>query len=373
MSSETDRLAREAEERRSHLDTTLDQLKDRFSPGQIVDEVAGYLRNGQGAEMVGNLNRQVRDNPLALGLIGAGAAWLLLGQGVRETGSRYLASDDRDRRTDNRGWSTDRDWSDRGSARRDWSTDRWEDDDRDNRFEGAGPVSAGSTRGVTSGPYPGGSQGKPGTGVSDKGIGDRLSAAGSSVSAGVSGVGDSLSSAGSAVGDAARSAGDRISSAASSASDSASRYAHDARDAAYQAGRAGYRGASYAGERFSEYGRRAQRGFLDTLQEEPLILGAVAVAIGAAIGAALPSTRTEDEWLGETRDRLRDEAMGYGRETLDKATNIAERAFQAGDEEAGRQGLKPEGQGDTLAEKVSAVAGAAVDTAKQEAKKEGLS
>jgi len=365
MSSETDRLAREAEERRSHLDSTLDQLKNRFTPGQVVDEVASYLKNGQGAEMVGNLNRQVRDNPLALGLIGAGAAWLLLGQGVRDTGSRYLASDDRGDRRSDRGWSTDRDWSDRG-ARRDWSTDRWEDDDRDNRFEGADAVPAGSTRGVTSGPYPGGSQGKPGTGVSDKGIGDRLSAVGSSI-------GDSVSSAGSTVGDAARSVGDRISSAASSASDSASRTAHDARDAAYQAGRAGYRGASYAGERFSEVGRRAQRGFLDTLQEEPLILGAVAVAIGAAIGAALPSTRTEDEWLGETRDRLRDEAMGYGRETLDKATNIAERALQAGEDEAGRQGLKPEGQGDTLAEKVSAVAGAAVGTAKEEAKKEGLS
>ncbi len=34
MSSETERLAREAEERRSHLDSTLDQLKNRFTPGQ---------------------------------------------------------------------------------------------------------------------------------------------------------------------------------------------------------------------------------------------------------------------------------------------------------------------------------------------------
>jgi len=85
MSTETERLAQEAEQRRSSLDQTLDSLKEKFSPGQIVDEVASYVRSGQGAEMVQNLNRQVRDNPLALGLIGAGAAWLLLGQGVRDS------------------------------------------------------------------------------------------------------------------------------------------------------------------------------------------------------------------------------------------------------------------------------------------------
>lgn len=361
MSSETERLAREAEERRGQLDSTLESLKNRFTPGQIVDEVASYVRNGQGAEMVSNLNRQVRDNPLALGLIGAGAAWLLLGQGVRDTGSRYLSSDDRDPRSGRRGWSTDRDWSDR----RDWSTDRWQDDDRDNRFEGSEASSLRTTRGVTSGPYPGGSQGMSGTGVSNKGIGDRLSDTGESIKGGVSSVAAS-------VGDAAHAAGDSLSSAASQVSDGASRYAHDARDAAYEAGREVYRGAAYAGERASQLGRRAQRSFLDTLQEEPLILGAVAVAIGAAIGAALPSTRTEDEWLGETRDRLRDDALGYGRETLDKATHVAERAFEAGDAEAEKRGLKPTGQGETLAEKVSAVAGAAVDTAKDEVRKEGL-
>jgi hypothetical protein len=338
MSSETERLAREAEERRGQLDSTLESLKNRFTPGQIVDEVASYVRNGQGAEMVSNLNRQVRDNPLALGLVGAGIAWLLLGQGVRDSGSRHLSLGDRDRRRD---WSTDRDWG----------TDHWREDDRDNRFEGADHAS---------GP----------------GLGSRLSSAGSSVGSGLSSAGstvsDSLSSAGSSISEAAHSTGERISSAASQVSDGASRLGHDVRDAAYDAGRAGYRTAAYAGDRVSELGRRAQRTFVDTLHEEPLILGAIAVAVGAAIGAALPSTRTEDELLGETRDRLRDDALGYGRETLDKASHVAERALHAGDQEAEKHGLKPKGDGETLAEKVSAVAGAAVNTAKDEARKEGL-
>ncbi len=100
MSTETDRLAREAEQRRSNLDATLESLKGKLSPGQIVDEAMGYLREGQGADMARNLNRQVRDNPLALGLVGAGIAWLLLGQGARDTGrslrDRHDGWDDRD-------------------------------------------------------------------------------------------------------------------------------------------------------------------------------------------------------------------------------------------------------------------------------------
>ena len=72
MSSDTDRLEREAETHRSNLDSTFDAIRDRLSVGQIVDEFSGYLKEGQGADTVKNLGRQVRDNPLALGLVGAG-------------------------------------------------------------------------------------------------------------------------------------------------------------------------------------------------------------------------------------------------------------------------------------------------------------
>ncbi|KQQ80668.1 DUF3618 domain-containing protein [Aureimonas sp. Leaf324] len=348
MSTETDRLAREAEERRSNLDATLESLKGKLSPGQIVDEAMGYLREGQGADMARNLNRQVRDNPLALGLVGAGIAWLMLGQGAKDT-TRDAGRRLRDRYDD----AFDRDG-------RDWSPDRWAVDDRDNRFESASSgYEADRTRGVTSGPYPGHG------GSSSSGIG-------SSVSGAASSVGSAASSAAGAVGDAARKAGDTISHAASSASDSASRLSHDARDAAARAREASYRGLSQAGDSAGYYGRRARRTFLDTLQDEPLVLGAVALAVGAAIGAALPSTRTEDEWLGETRDRLRDQALDSGREVLDKAGTVAAKAFDAGSAVADEKGLKPTGEGETIAEKVSSVAEAALGTAKDEARKEGL-
>lgn len=334
MSTETERLAQEAEQRRSNLDATLESLKGKLSPGQVVDELAAYVRDGQGADMVKNLNRQVRDNPLALGLIGAGAAWLLFGQGVRDNG-HSIARRYEDRHDDDRVYPIQR-YEGGTGAYADESYDR----------SAAGSTYAGSTD-------------RHGSGLAS-GLNDKAHSAASSV-------GSAASNAAGAVSGAASSVASSVSDAASSVADSANRLSHDTRDAAYRAGQAGYRGVSSAGEQAAYYGRRAQRSFLDTLQEEPLILGAVAVAIGAAIGAALPSTRVEDEWLGQTRDKLRDEAIESGRDVAEKAKGAAESAYRAGSEEADAKGLKPDAaSGETLAQKVSSVAHAAAGAAREE-------
>lgn len=49
---------------------------------------------------------------------------------------------------------------------------------------------------------------------------------------------------------------------------------------------------------------RARGGFDQLLREQPLALGAIGIAIGALIAAAVPSTRREDEMLGEASDRV---------------------------------------------------------------------
>lgn len=361
MSTETERLAQEAETRRSQVDQTLDQLKDRFSVGQIVDELSGYVREGQGAEMVSNLNRQVRDNPLALGLVGAGIAWLLLGQGARDQGHRL-----KDRYDD---WRDDDDSYDRGRL----SGGGYPIADGRPHVVGSGPYAGTSATGGSSGSVSGGSTG-PGYAAQARGA---VSSAGSSVAG-------AASSAGSSVADAARSAGSTVSGTASSAasgignaahaaSEAVTHGLHDARDAAYGAGGSIYRGGAYAGQEAARLGRRARRSFLDTLQEEPLIVGAVAVAIGAAIGAALPATRREDELFGGARDQLLDDALDYGREGVRKAETVASEAYKAGTEEADRKGLKPEGSGgETIAEKVSSVAAKVGEAAQDSARKEGL-
>ena len=49
---------------------------------------------------------------------------------------------------------------------------------------------------------------------------------------------------------------------------------------------------------------RARGGYDSMMRDYPLALGAVGLAIGAVVAAALPRTRREDELMGEQRDRL---------------------------------------------------------------------
>jgi ElaB/YqjD/DUF883 family membrane-anchored ribosome-binding protein len=90
---------------------------------------------------------------------------------------------------------------------------------------------------------------------------------------------------------------------------------------------------------------KAKRGFTDMFQEHPLVLGGIGLAIGAALGAGLPSTRREDELMGEKRDELVEQAKAKGREQLDKAEHIAGAAQEAAREEAQRQGFTAEATG----------------------------
>ena len=100
--------------------------------------------------------------------------------------------------------------------------------------------------------------------------------------------------------------------------------AHDAR------ARAGY------------YGRRARHGILRTFEEQPLVLGAIGLAIGAALGAALPPSETEDRLMGEARDDALRRAAKVGREQAEKARATATAVASAAREEAAKQGLTSE-------------------------------
>lgn len=59
------------------------------------------------------------------------------------------------------------------------------------------------------------------------------------------------------------------------------------------------------------------------LRENPLAMGAVAVAAGTAVGLALPSTRLESEYVGEASERLVDKAQEVARGAIDKVQDVA--------------------------------------------------
>ncbi|WP_244432110.1 hypothetical protein [Rhodopseudomonas sp. B29] len=77
--------------------------------------------------------------------------------------------------------------------------------------------------------------------------------------------------------------------------------------------------------------------------QQPLLLGALGLAIGAGIAASLPSTEIESEWFGETSDELKAQARDFARRETEHAQQVIQSAAQAAAEEAERQGLTPEG------------------------------
>lgn len=337
MSMQTDTLEQQAEAHRTRVDSTLGELRDRLSVGQIFDEVWGNLSDGQASDAVKNIGRQVRDNPLALGLIGAGVAWLLAGEGVRSEG--------------------------RSVKRR---YDEWREDDEDPDY-----------RGYQAGGY----QPRPYTGIRTE-PGDFATGYGASghdsADTGSSGGGvldkakDAVSDMSDGARDAAGRAGEAISDAADAVGERASSYGAEISDTARFAGEEAARYGRYAKRDLYVRGARLRRTFLDTLHDEPLIFGGIALAVGAAIGVSLPSTRREDALVGAARDEVRDKAYEFGADVAERAGNVAEKAYEAGSAEAEKSGLLPDGDGEMVAEKVSNIASAAVDTAKDEAKKEGL-
>ncbi|RWK52329.1 hypothetical protein [Mesorhizobium sp.] len=80
-------LERDADIARAKVADTADSIRSKMTPGQLIDEFTGMLAGGEGSAMLGNLKSQVRDNPLPLALIGAGLAWLMLGNGPSATSS----------------------------------------------------------------------------------------------------------------------------------------------------------------------------------------------------------------------------------------------------------------------------------------------
>ena len=66
--------------------------------------------------------------------------------------------------------------------------------------------------------------------------------------------------------------------------------------------------------------RRAQLKFNDVLRDNPLMLGAAAALIGAAVGMSVPTTETENQLMGEARDSVVDRAQNMASDAASKVS-----------------------------------------------------
>lgn len=271
-------IEQDVERSRARLSGTLDELRERLSPGQLFEQVMDYAKGSGGREFLGNLGSSVRDNPLPVLLIGAGIGWMMLGGGH------------------------DRPSRDRG----------WDEDEHD---------------------YAGGKLGQAGSSWVAQGR-------------------DAAASAGSAIGDLAGQARDTASEAASRVGE----WASEASDAASGAAARVRSGLNSTASAAAGSARQARQGLGWLTQEQPLLLGAAGLALGALLGSILPSSEAEDRLLGETRDQ----ALRAGGEALSAAGEEAKERLAEG---LGDAKERLAGASGTLAQAASELGAAVGDAA----------
>lgn len=117
-----------------------------------------------------------------------------------------------------------------------------------------------------------------------------------------------------------------VSGAASTAYDSVS----GAASTAYE-GVGNFAGTAY--EKVGEFGTQTREQYDYYIEENPLAVGAVALALGAAVGFSIPSTSYEGELMGEARHNLLQKAQDSAGELVDKVKQVASEAQKTiGDE-----------------------------------------
>ncbi|MBX7251794.1 MAG: DUF3618 domain-containing protein [Candidatus Promineofilum sp.] len=298
IADDPDEIRQQISHTRALMGTTITEIGERLSPDYILDKAKTSVREatvGRFKDMSYEANRRVegmsnsvgdsvRANPLPVALIGLGLGWLLMSErskrqsydtrGYRTTGYRYYESDE-------------------GPGRMDQA-----------RY--------------------------------------RLNEAGEAVQ-------DRAAEFGSRVGERAQQIGENV-------SETAQRTTEAVRDTAHRVGETVGQRAEMAQERATDMGMqarneaerlaaearwRAQAGvqqtrqtFWEVMENNPLTLGAVVLIAGAAVGAAIPSTEYENRLLGETRDRLMEEARTRAQDTVGRVQTVLHEAQTAAVTEA---------------------------------------
>ncbi len=305
-------LEREAEQTRSKLAQTLDELRERITPGQLIDEAVDYAKDSGGGVFVRNLGRQTTANPLPVALIGAGIAWLMLSNGrqpanaasidrAAETAIRSMADAGEEvgelgDKANAEARAVGKETSDRVS---DWVADaQGRITDARERFRDRAET---TRRGAEQ--------------SAQEGMSRASSQAASSLS-------ESATSA--------------YEAAKSRASETYGRVVDQTKQATSEMGGA----VSGLGQRTAD----ATKDLFQFCKTQPLVLAGLGMALGAIMAALLPATQTEDRLMGDTSDRVKDQAREVAADQYDKAKEAIERGVSqsaAQAQESGEQASVP--------------------------------
>ena len=281
-------LAREVELQRNRVEARIGEIKDRLSPGQLLDEALSYTSNG-GAEFATNLGRQLASNPLPAALAGVGIAWLI---GATANGNKHSEPHHADSSADDYPYAR----LPSGGLRRtrhaaDENGQWWSEFETD-----TGDIYR--ARATATGDRAGHFTDKAGKMFSGF-----------------------IDDAGHRVRQVRDEAGNVLSDAQGWTSHSWNSLTHgigSALGSVGSAARHAMHGASSGGRHIAGSTDQLSRQITQLFDSQPLIAGALAFAVGAAAGAALPHTDQEDNLIGEQADRIKGQAGKAAGELYDK-------------------------------------------------------
>lgn len=296
-----DVIRRQIDYTRVQLGTTIQAISERLSPDYLIEQVKTSAREatvGRIKEMTHEANRKVegassslgqvvRENPLPVAVIGLGLGWLLLS----ERNKRDMVQNG------GNGYHTGR--------------QMYYDDMHDDRLMRATRDRVGD---IAS------SVGQSAAQMKNR-VGNTLQEAGDTVS-------DVAGRAGEAVSDTSQRVGDTLSGTAARVGDAVTQTTEMVQDKAGEVSERARIEAEILRREAELRSRRAvqrtKQSFQQTMESSPLALGAVLVIAGAAVGAAIPASEYENRLMGETRDRLLDEAKVHAQDAVGKIQTVVE-------------------------------------------------
>jgi hypothetical protein len=313
-----DEIERDIQRERAQMSDSINNLQEKFSVDSIVNDLGNMFRT-QGEDLSRTFSQTVGRNPAAVALVGVGLAWLIIGRNHSE--------------------DVDDDWRDRGRYGR--GSGEWQGRSDMRSRHG---MHTDHDRHWFDGDHAGRSRDDRG-GMRDKlhdtadTVRDKVSQATSGISNAASDLTERLSQGLEDLSEAAR---ERVVAAR--------RKAHDARVASGSVAQRGRDSAS------------------DFFESQPLVVGGLALAFGAALGGVLPHSRIEDETMGASSDRLYAEAEELFRAEREKAMKAARSAATEVKNEIGAAkesiaDLLPDDKsvGDVIVDRASGVVSRALD------------
>ena len=139
-----------------------------------------------------------------------------------------------------------------------------------------------------------------------------------------------------------RAAAEKVRSLASDAGDTVSHFAERGQAAARDLYDHGHAAASDMRDRAGgAVGQVRDMGSrtVDYVQDQPLVLGALGITVGAVIGMLVPSTRYERRVVGTLRDSLGDAAGEVAGDARQRVVRVAETVVELAQEASRREGL----------------------------------